>query len=521
MVLLTFLLLISSASAATNVVLLTIDSCHADRIGVYGGPAANTPNIDGWAGTAAVFKTAYSTSAWTAPGLVSILTGLYPAAHGVNTRDQTGSPEMATLLKLFAARGFSVPNLTLFSFVPYFSNLGLPPPRPEYFGRREPQTLLNWLRTEGSEGPFFVWFHTTLLHLPYNLGLETVPRSRAELEQSPGLRAVLGGSVVPRGSVDFEGSDRKWLLKLYDGELRRLDVFFGQLLETLEQLRLKEETLIVLTADHGEELLDHGFVGHASTSLAARLYEEHTRIPLIISLPGTVAAGEVEDPVSQVDIAPTILTLFGQPVPSIMQGHDLFGEIPRRALFLESIVAGNLTSAEQQDTWIRGVRRGPIKYLTSGELYDLSTDPGETINLAADRPDAVAELHSEIDGWLTESLQLRRMRSRAPKANPAAGDPCPVVSSPTSNHRLNYATSTGAIRVHWRGDLTTRYAVQYDIGQGAQHVEGTYEVLGNVHVLGPYSEAIWNDLTGWNPFRFRVSPKGDVACWSEWARFEF
>jgi arylsulfatase A-like enzyme len=515
------------ADPARHVLLFTVDSCRADRLGVYGGPAANTPHLDRWSASGAVFTQAYSVSAWTAPGLVSLLTGLYPGVHGVDNRDRTGSPQMVTLQRMFRKRGYLVPNLNFFTFAPYYRNLGLGEVDRQYLGTEESQALLNWLdqHAQGPDSPpFFVWFHTTLVHQPYRPPDPLLPAPRAELERSPGIRAVLNGAIVPRGSAEFGAEDRPVLEALYDAEVRHMDQFFGQVIELLAQRALLESTLIVFTADHGEELLDHGFVGHASTSLQAKLYEEVLHIPLIVSWPGRIAGGQVFfHPVSQVDVLPTICRLQGWHRPEGVQGRDLFEPEPDRALLFESVAAGNQTPKDREDEWVRGVRRGRFKYLEDGRLFDLLADPEETRNVAESFPGHTAQLRELLGEMCEENRRLSTQQfgdsPRAPLRHSSGS--CPRIYTPEHGKTLDYEVHTGTLLFDWSGDMETAYVVEYDIGTGDHHVAGRYEVLGNHQIMGPFPRELWADLKAWNPFRIRVTPKQDEPCWSSWVEFRF
>lgn len=519
-------LLLSAQAPAQNVVLFTVDSSRADRFGVYGYPKPNTPHIDGWAKTGTVFNQAYSVSAWTAPGLVSILTGLYPRTHGVDNRDKSVSGDLPTLHKILQKEGYRTPNLNFFTFASYYQNLGLPPVDRQYFGSRDGDELLNWLQAHagrsGSE-PFFVWYHTTIVHQPYNPGADDLPVARRELEKSAGIKAVLNGAIVPIGSTQFQVEDKPVLDQLYDAELRRMDRLFKRMLEVLENRGVLDETLIVLTADHGEELLDHGFVGHASTSLQAKLYQEVVRIPLIFSWPGKVPAGrKIDRRASQIDVLPTILSLLGLKQERPVQGVNLFGKPKKeRPLFFESVISGNQTIKEHEGIWVRAVIEGDYKFISGEELYNLKADPTETANLA-DRESVVAErLRQTLERWMKETPQPSQRRLRAPFVYSGPKRACPTVFSPQDDQTLDYDLHTGAVLIDWSGDMETRYLVQYQIGVGDHHISGTFEMQGNHQLLGPLSPELWKNLKAWNPFRIRISPRLASPCWSEWVEFRF
>ncbi len=508
----------------TNVLLFTIDSCRADRFGVYGNPQSPTPRIDAWSRSGTVFSRAYSTSAWTAPGLVSALSGLHPPTHGINNRDRMGSPELLTLAKIFRQRGYLTPNLNFFSFAPYYTNLGLGDIDRRYFGKRDGDELLNWLKEHSADEPFFLWYHTTIVHQPYDPGEANLPRPAQELAQRPAIQAVMKGAIVPVGSTQFQEGDGPILKALYDAEMSRMDRLFGKALDLLQEKGLLGDTLIVLTADHGEELLDHGFVGHASTSLQAKLYEEFLHIPLLFSWPGKVPEGKTDDRLaSQIDILPTILGLMGIEVPDFVQGSDLL-KVPRqRSLYFESVIAGNQTTKEREHLWLRAVRQGDWKYISSGELYRLDQDPQERNDLAAKFPQKARRLEADLERWLRESAQAAKRLFPADSQVHTSMRPgaCPVIHTPGNQQTLGYDVHTGSLLFDWSGDLSTDYRVEYDIGKGDHHVAGVYEVQGNHQLMGPLPRELWTSLKAWNPFRIRVSPKTDPPCWSEWVTFRF
>jgi len=516
-----------ATGARANIILFTIDSCRVDRFGCYGYDGDTTPNIDRWSRSGTVFTQAYSTSAWTAPGLASIMTGLYPAAHGIDNRDRSGAARLETLVKIFKAKGYQVPNLNFFTFAPYYANFGLGPVERRYFGDEEGAALLNWLRENAGKAdasPFFVWYHATFVHQPYRPPPEDLPAPREELEKSPGIRAVLNGAIVPLGSTEFKPADKPILDALYNAEMRRTDRLFGKMLQLLQERGLLDSTLIIVTADHGEELLDHGFVGHASTSLHAKLFEELVHIPLILSWPGSIPSGAIRPhPVSQIDILPTILRLLQIDPPPGVNGRDLFDPDPDRALYFESVAAGNQTPRDREKEWIRGIRKGRWKLIEPTGLFDLLTDPHETRDLSALEPKLVEALDADLQTTLDRNRNYAREQLQAvPAPGPKALiRECPRIYTPGNGETLQYDVHTGTLLFDWSGDMDTAYLIEYDLGTGDHHVAGTYEVLGNHQILGPFPRELWVDLKAWNPFRIRVSPKQDTPCWSDWVEFKF
>jgi arylsulfatase A-like enzyme len=644
---------------------------------LYGNPVETTPNLDGWAQEATVFDHAYSVSAWTAPGLVSILAGVLPGVHGVDSRDRHTQESLPTLLKLFQHQGYQVPNLNFFTFAPYYQDLGLPAIDRSYFTQTDGDELLNYLE-RNADRPFFIWYHTTKVHQPYNppddvlkkiMQMVESRRSKVESRRSkvesrkskvesrnskvasrrsqvsgqksarnsyrssvighqenphaidweeafkaPGIQAVRHGAIVPKGSVKFQRGDLPALLALYDGEIYNMDLFFGRVLDKLREKGLEERTLVIVTADHGEEMLEHGFVGHASTSLNAKLYEELTHIPLVFHLPGQKTGARVSGLVQQIDIAPTLLDLMGLPVPEIMQGRSLKGAVSseqvagrksqaagqevgtatgqqpagkqeaggrrqeaagsrqtagesrqeagsgrqkaeggrqkaeggrqgaeRRSVFhpeilLESSIAGNQTTKEREDLWLRGLRTKRFKYIqelkgatiTKEYLFDLNRDPREEKNLLALRKLEAARFRRRVTEMVKQNQALRQKYLPAEalsniegrKSKVAVQVPCPVVEMPEPEQTLDYRLHTGAMLFQWRGDPNSEYVIEYDIGLGDHHVAGQYEAKGNYQILGPFPPELWVSLKAWNPFKIRVAYKG-TQCWSAWRTFYF
>ncbi len=314
-----------------NVILLTVDSIRPDHLGCYGYDKPTSPNIDAMAEGGWLFENAFSQSAWTIPGIMSILTSTQPPVHGVEMRGDVLDPAMPTIFDSFREAGYATPNINFLLTIPEFAGLRVGPAEEKYYSEADDDELLRWI-DDNHESKFFAWFHHRGVHLPYKAGDEAMSTFASELppeeRRSSGIKAVLSSAaVVPVGTAEFEEGDRAILEGLYDAEVKDLDAFVGRLRAKLSEHGLLKKTLIVFTADHGEELLDHGFVGHASTMKAATLYDEVIRIPLIFSLPGRLPEGlDVDEQVQQIDVMPTILDIAGIPLPPGLQGRRLVPE---------------------------------------------------------------------------------------------------------------------------------------------------------------------------------------------------
>ena len=413
-----------------NVLLISIDTLRADRLGCYGYDRGISPNLDRLAASGVLFDQAITQSPWTTPAHMSLMTSLPPSSHTVNQgfrqylRHQRGAGEyrilpegVVTLAELLQARGFRTLALTGGGTIG--GELGFDQGFDQYLGsarKLRPETwsrLTGWLADSDSR-PFFLFFHTFEVHAPY-LHVEDA-RDLMSAEQADALQAFIDANpemtekqlktyLQDRGLFRVEITSR-----LYDGGVRHTDEFLGRLFEELRRRGLWDRTLIVVTSDHGEEFADHRpmkfYNVHCDTT-----YDELVRVPLILRAPGRFIDGRViGDQVRLLDLAPTILELLELPVPSPMQGTSLVelmehGRWDRR---LEAYSEASCIGPE----W-KSLRSQRYKYLAvfrpgggertgipgkprRQELYDLKQDPGEHSNLAATQPELLARMRSRL-----------------------------------------------------------------------------------------------------------------------------
>ena len=366
------------AASDHNVLLITLDTTRADRLGCYGYGQARTPHIDDLAREGVRFARAYCPAPLTLPAHSSILTGLHPATHGVRNNGHDLAPKWRTLAEILKDRGFATA-----AFVSSFSvdsRFGIGRGFDVYDDTFQPQAPLKganaerraeetfakfsgWLDGNG-ETRFFAWVHYYDPHLPYD------PPSPYR-EGSPG--------------------------RPYDGEIAYMDRYVGAVLEALEAKGLLEKTLVVVAGDHGEGLGDKVERGHGIF-----LYEETVRVPLILHnarvFPKPLV---VEAAVRLVDVAPTILETIGlESEARNMEGLSLVPWIEKLDRpGLPSLVETFYPRENFGWSELVGIVVGPWKYVQAPrpELYDLEKDPGETINLAASSPAKTDELRSRLE----------------------------------------------------------------------------------------------------------------------------
>lgn len=524
-------------------VLVSPDSLRVDRLRPFHPEGVAVPSLEGLAARGVLFENAWATAPWTAPAMVSVFTGLYPPSHGVVHRDDTTPPALPTLPRLLAEEGYRIGNFSFFSRISYFRNLGLGPAAPGLSHGTVADGFRRWLGELPAEEPFFAWLHLLEPHLPY--GATGYRATEVRLPGSSGLEIAQLRAEVPVGRVEFAPGDRRRLLDLYDQDVAAMDRTLGAILEALEEAGRLERTVVVFVADHGEELLEHGWVGHASTAIEAKLVPEILRVPLVVAGPG-VPAGVTSDALVQpLDLFPTLARLLGVELPEPVDGRVLpeavagigFFESWRLRLgrrdhaFSDSSAAGNLTPAERRGERLQGVTDGRC-------LASVHTRPGraaETTFLpaapeAGDRPCPAggrAGLLDALGRWGSDQAAGRlrvltraaggRGRPASPELDPDGLAEDVRVEEPRAGEVLRWGETGGQVALAWEGAGPAAW-IDYRVGDGALRVEGRFQVEQSRVVFGPFPQGFWNDLAAHSPFRFRVlDPERGVR--SPWVEF--
>lgn len=416
----------SGADARPNVILISIDTLRADHLQCYGHDKPTSPFIDTLAERGVRFAHVFAQASWTLPSHMSLLTSRYPASHGVETQGKSLPASITTLAQVFSRNGYSTAAFVSWIYVSEKFGFGrgfdafteLLPPE----DKRGPGTRFSikagefvpivtaWARDEPQE-PFFLFLHLFDPHMSYE-----PPLSHARLFD-PEVADVKHGryaAIVPYikglrpGSRSMPAAERERVAALYDGEIHYCDAELGRLFAVLKSQGLLENTLVVLTSDHGEEFGEHGSMeGHQWT-----LYDETTHIPLLIRFPRDEHAGTVVDDVVQsIDIAPTILDIIGIDRPEEFEGTSLLppirGELMDARPVFSSIRRFNRKSAVRTDRYKlilteERTKRSEQSVTSSFELYDLSDDPQEQTNIYTD---------SSVPGRKLEKLLLDWQRS--------------------------------------------------------------------------------------------------------------
>ena len=313
-----------AAYRGASVAFITIDALRADFLSPWGQPPLPLPTFAALEGNSITFEEVFANGAWTSPGMVSFLTGLHPAVHGVEERGVNFPASATTFLETLATAGYQTWGFAVDGEENY-TGLGFQ----HAMDRSLPPATMIAKALHAQQGPAFAWLHLRDIHAPYDasskeleeLGLES------DLPKSPILDRARSHHTVPR--AEFPGR-HSWLKgpirALYAAELSRQDRILGEVLSSLSDI---QDLIVVVSADHGEELLDHDGIGHASTTLHSAPHPELVRIPLFIKLPDGHGAGELrKGAFQQVDLVPTLGGLLGigveQPVPGLeLDGRDL------------------------------------------------------------------------------------------------------------------------------------------------------------------------------------------------------
>jgi arylsulfatase A-like enzyme len=388
------------------VVLVSIDTLRPDHLGCYGYAKPTSPNIDRFREEAVLLRSVIAQTPSTLASHASMLTSLRLQHHGASVAAHSAlKPGVRTLTELLRGAGFATASFN--GGGQLHKVWGLDRGFDVYESATDDSTALvgedtlalqvtkagAWLDQVGDR-PFFLFIHTYEVHHPYTPSPERLHHMEAgysgDLPDRISIRLL---EKINSGQRRLGPGDLAHIVAAYDAEIASADAAFGTLLQRLRSRGRYDSTLIVLTSDHGEAFGERGKVGWHGDEL----YDEQVRIPLVIKLPGARLAGTtIESQVREIDLAPTLLSVLGYPVPPEFSGTtiDLAGGAPDHPPWAMAGIDGSPRMA--------AVRTRRWKWY-DGRLYDLEHDPHETRDIAARHPD----IERSLEGRLVAVLRSR------------------------------------------------------------------------------------------------------------------
>ncbi len=432
-----------------NILLITIDTLRQDHLGCYGYERAHTPNIDKIAHEGVMFSETVAPGPRTGPSHISILTGLYPHHHGAIRNGDWISDKVTTLPEILSTYDYSTaafvsgwtlrnescgltPRFQFYdeNFSPlkliqeaalqlrlinlgtvFGPKLGLNPVRVERSAASTTDAAIRWLQRNHGH-PFFLWVHYFDPHDPYDpppfYRTMHVKSSHWKINKNFfNLDVVEGEKLIKDKNFDY-------MIALYDGEISYVDAEIGRLYKTLNDLQINSNTILLVTADHGESLGEHNYY-----CVHRDLYETCLRVPLIFNNPKAQYTKQlIHGPTRLIDIAPTILDLLnidekvhfdGKSLLPLMNGEN--GKASEEAL--ASLFEGKTEMFCVRKNgfkliWTGPYWRGGLRTPPHEELYNIQSDPDELNNILMDRPSVLPEMRKLMKSFRHGKVNVRK-----------------------------------------------------------------------------------------------------------------
>ena len=403
-----------------NIILIVVDTLRTDHVGCYGYHRNITPNIDKLAQEGILFRNAISSAPWTAPSVATMLTSQYPCVLGIRNHCVVIDSRFPLISEVLKQHGYATHGIVSHAFLS--ANLGFAKgydsydegPASSHGGISSPAVTykaVSFLQKKHEE-PFFLFAHYFDPH--YNF------RLHGEYNYYPSYKGAVRDNhpILPLRQIrhSLSKDDIKYLLALYDSEIAFTDAHIGQLLDELKKQGLYEDSIIIITSDHGEEFMERGWIGHSIT-----LYQELIHVPLIMKLP-RCKARIIDSPVGLIDIAPTIYQYMGLKTPDGSEGKPLdispHASITTRPIFSETFKTALLGDRIEKIVVpiiaFRSIISGNSKLIYDEkkdleQIYDLSEDPDERSNLAGQHGTQNKRLKALLSEWIdyVEAKQKR------------------------------------------------------------------------------------------------------------------
>lgn len=401
-----------------DIILITIDALRADHLGTYGYSRPTSPAIDAFAREAVVVQDAVSQAPYTKASIASLFTGLFPTAHKAFTTSRTFdktmtghvsgalpstdvlSPRLKTLAECLTEAGYQTIGINTNPFLIADFGFGRGFAQYEFLTGGDVQVAtasavtakaLAHIDARDRRKPLFVWLHLMEPHSPY-----TPPdRLRQMFPPEPPPLTVPSETIPAWIRVD-NSTDARFYAALYDAEIRSADESLGTFFDGLKQRQLWDHSVVMLTADHGEEFYDHGGFEHNRT-----LYDEMLHVPLIVKAPG-LAPRRLHEQIAEVDLLPTLVARAGGSVPAGLSGADVWPVLSGRRhaeRYAYAELVGERYALRTREWKLISTLHG------SHELYHLTADPHETQSLVAEDTNRTAEMRDVLTKVLATAVQ--------------------------------------------------------------------------------------------------------------------
>jgi arylsulfatase A-like enzyme len=389
-----------------NVIVIVVDTLRADKLGCQGGWQELTPNIDAFAKEAVVFENAFSHAPWTLPSMASLYTSQLPVQHGAGGKlgkFKVLEPGASTLAEVFRRNGASTGAVTnvlflgqRFGMTQGFDDVDEALGRDNRTGRRAGGTTeaaIQWIE-ENTPGRFFLLVHYFDPHLTYDPPGKWRMRFAKDVPGGESFGTAKEMAALRKGERELDEAQIPHLERLYNAEIAYTDFQVGRLLDELEKMGLSDDTLVILTSDHGEEFLDHGGFEHGHS-----LFNELLHVPLIVRIPGG-GGSRVASVVRLIDVAPTICDLVGIDPPSSFWGRSLLPLVESGGKDRPMLAQGNMWGPERT-AW----RDGRFKIILDSEsggvlLFDVVSDPGEQKDVAGEMEGLRTKMLTEANAMI-------------------------------------------------------------------------------------------------------------------------
>lgn len=385
------------------VILVSLDTLRADRVGFLGGSRLLTPRLDELALEGAVFEQAQSAAPWTLPSHASVFTSLLPYDHGCRWDHDAMRPRHVTLAERFRNAGYSTAAFTGGGFVS--TRFGFDHGFDVYEDHDEIReggpdfivaAALRWAREHRNE-PFFLFVHSYEIHSPLRRGDFADPREGGRLSGIIDNRLY---DAMHAGQLVLTPGERRYVADYYDGGVAHADEMIGGFLEALRREGVLDRAILMVISDHGEELWERYPTrgpGHGHS-----LYQELQHVPWLVRAPGLVPAGRrVREPVTLLDLSPTLQELTGLPADPTQAGASLASalvrgvEPARREIVMESVEFGPERFAMREGNYKVILTPAPDRFdrklpaaVPPLQVFDLTADPGEQVDLAGRMEDS-------------------------------------------------------------------------------------------------------------------------------------